>query len=120
MIPKVKTWRVSCDGICEWFIVQAPTKALANDQLRALDALGLPWLRAATYDGDTPHDERAWVRQHGNYVLSNPDLLHHSLLPGHTAWASYLRRLKVVVIDEEFGIRVTEIVSPEDRLRGLG
>ena len=50
--------------------------------------LGLPWLRAATYDGDTPSDERTWVRQHANYVLTNPDLLHHSLLPGHASWAS--------------------------------
>jgi flagellar motor switch protein FliN/FliY len=30
-----------------------------------------------------------------------------------------IARGEVVVIDEEFGIRVTEIVSPEDRLRGL-
>lgn len=31
-----------------------------------------------------------------------------------------IARGEVVVIDEEFGIRVTEIISPEDRLRGLG
>ena len=31
-----------------------------------------------------------------------------------------IARGEVVVIDEEFGIRVTEIVSPEERLRGLG
>ena len=31
-----------------------------------------------------------------------------------------IARGEVVVIDEEFGIRVTEIVSPEQRLRGLG
>ena len=31
-----------------------------------------------------------------------------------------LARGEVVVIDEEFGIRVTEILSPEDRLRRLG
>ena len=30
-----------------------------------------------------------------------------------------IARGEVVVIDEEFGIRVTEIVSPEDRLRGV-
>jgi DEAD/DEAH box helicase domain-containing protein len=78
----------------------SPTKALANDQLRALESLALPWLRAATYDGDTPAEERTWVRQHGNYVLTNPDLLHHSLLPGHEKWASFLRRLRVVVVDE--------------------
>lgn len=31
-----------------------------------------------------------------------------------------IARGEVVVIDEEFGIRVTEIVSPEDRIRDLG
>ena len=30
-----------------------------------------------------------------------------------------IARGEVVVIDEEFGIRVTEIISPEDRIRGL-
>ncbi|MFF5261973.1 DEAD/DEAH box helicase [Actinomadura viridis] len=83
----------------------APTKALAADQLRALRALRLTRLRAATYDGDTPRDERAWVRQHANYVLTNPDMLHHSLLPGHARWASYLRRLRYVIIDEAHGYR---------------
>ncbi|GAA3961352.1 DEAD/DEAH box helicase [Actinomadura viridis] len=83
----------------------APTKALAADQLRALRALRLTRLRAATYDGDTPRDERAWVRQHANYVLTNPDMLHHSLLPGHARWAAFLRRLRYVIIDEAHGYR---------------
>ena len=54
----------------------APTKALAADQLRALRGLRLAQVRAATYDGDTPFEERAWVRQYANYVLTNPDMLH--------------------------------------------
>lgn len=83
----------------------SPTKALAHDQLRSLDELGLPWLRAAAYDGDTPGDQRAWIRQHANYVVSNPDLLHHSMLPGHDVWASFLRRLTLVVIDEAHAYR---------------
>lgn len=77
----------------------SPTKALAHDQLRALDALGLP-LRAAAYDGDTPAEARPWVRAHASYVLTNPDLIHHGLLPGHAAWASFLRALRYVVVDE--------------------
>ena len=78
----------------------APTKALAGDQLRSLLALEVPGLRAATFDGDTPRDERDWVRAHANWVLSNPDMLHRSLLPAHSRWAPFLRRLRYVVVDE--------------------
>ena len=59
----------------------APTKALAGDQLRALGELAVPGLRAATYDGDTPFEERDWVRAHANWVLTNPDMLHRGVLP---------------------------------------
>ncbi|GAA2150284.1 DEAD/DEAH box helicase [Actinomadura napierensis] len=83
----------------------SPTKALAADQLRALRALRLTRVRAATYDGDTPRDERSWVRQHANYVLTNPDMLHRSILPGHSRWSSFLRRLRYVVVDEAHGYR---------------
>ena len=78
----------------------SPTKALAADQLARLTALAIPGLRSATYDGDTAPDERRWIRDHSQYVLTNPDLVHHSLLPGHPRWAPFLRALKYVVIDE--------------------
>jgi DEAD/DEAH box helicase domain-containing protein len=83
----------------------APTKALAADQLRAVRDLGLDRVRAATYDGDTPPDERTWVRQHASYVLTNPDMLHRSILPTHVRWAAFLRSLRYVVIDECHGYR---------------
>ncbi|WP_184876325.1 DEAD/DEAH box helicase [Sphaerisporangium siamense] len=82
-----------------------PTKALAADQLRSLADLGLDEVRAATYDGDTPPDERQWVRRHANYVLTNPDMLHRSMLPRHSAWTSFWRRLKMIVVDECHGYR---------------
>ena len=78
----------------------SPTKALAADQLARLQALAVPGVRAATYDGDTPPEERRWIRDHAQYVLTNPDLVHHSLLPGHQRWAPFLRALRYVVIDE--------------------
>ncbi|MDQ3944208.1 MAG: DEAD/DEAH box helicase, partial [Actinomycetota bacterium] len=76
------------------------TKALAADQLRALDALGVPDVRPAPFDGDTPTDARDWARRHGRWVFSNPDMLHRALLPRHGQWAMFLRRLQFVVVDE--------------------
>ncbi|HWS36656.1 MAG TPA: DEAD/DEAH box helicase [Actinoplanes sp.] len=78
----------------------SPTKALAADQLRTLRRLGLDGVRPATFDGDTPREEREWIRQHSRFLLTNPDMLHHSLLPGHSRWGVFLRRLRYVVIDE--------------------
>lgn len=95
----------------------SPTKALAADQLAAVDALGVPGVRAATYDGDTPLDERRWVRDHAAYVLTNPDMLHRSLLPGHARWSGFLRSLRYVVLDEchhyrgLFGSHVAAVVT---------
>ncbi|MFL5912178.1 MAG: DEAD/DEAH box helicase [Gaiellaceae bacterium] len=83
----------------------SPTKALAADQLRALRGLKLAQVRAATFDGDTPPDERTWVRQYADYVLTNPDMLHRTVLPGHARWAPYLRRLRYVIVDEAHGYR---------------
>ncbi|BCJ52840.1 helicase [Actinoplanes sp. NBRC 14428] len=100
----------------------SPTKALAADQLRALVRLGLDGVRPATYDGDTPREEREWIRQHSRFVLTNPDMLHHALLPGHARWGTFLRRLAYVVIDEchsyrgVFGSHVAHVLR---RLRRL-
>jgi DEAD/DEAH box helicase domain-containing protein len=78
----------------------APTKALAHDQLRALRDFRLPHARPATYDGDTPARERDAVRRTANVVLTNPDMLHVGILPGHRRWADFLHRLALVVVDE--------------------
>ena len=78
----------------------APTKALAADQLRSLRSLVLPSVRAASFDGDTAGPERDWVRAHSRLVLTNPDMLHRGILPSHSRWASFLRRLRYVVVDE--------------------
>lgn len=83
----------------------APTKALSYDQLRAVDELGVAGIRAAVCDGDTGQDERAWARQHANYLITNPDMLHHSILPGHTTWSRFLRRVEIVVVDEAHSYR---------------
>ena len=77
-----------------------PTKALAQDQLRSLGALATPGLVPVTYDGDTAPDARLWARRHATCVLTNPDMLHQGLLPYHGRWASFLQRLRYVVVDE--------------------
>lgn len=94
----------------------APTKALAADQLSTINQWNVPGVRAATLDGDTPREERQWVRAHANYILTNPDMLHFTMLPGHRNWARFLRHLEFIVIDEAhiyrgvFGAHVALIV----------
>jgi DEAD/DEAH box helicase domain-containing protein len=100
-----------------------PTKALAQDQARALNAFGLPKrVRPAIYDGDTPRDARAQIRRHANVVLTNPDMLHLGILPNHRAWSDLFANLAVVVVDEAhvyrgvFGSHVANVLR---RLRRL-
>ncbi len=78
----------------------SPTKALAADQLRSLHELSTPGCVPAALDGDTPYEQRQWIRRYANLILSNPDMLHHAVLPRHSKWARFLRRLSYVVVDE--------------------
>ena len=99
-----------------------PTKALARDQLRQVRELKLPQIRAGVYDGDTPQAERPLIRRNANLVMTNPDMLHASILPGHARWADFFLRLSLVVLDEAhvargvFGSHVAMILR---RLRRL-
>jgi len=103
-------------------LVMGPTKALAQDQLRAFGALGVVGLVAATYDGDASPEQRAWARTHANVLLTNPEMLHCGLLPHHDRWATFLHRLRYVVVDElhtfrgVFGSHVAHVLR---RLRRL-
>jgi DEAD/DEAH box helicase domain-containing protein len=77
-----------------------PTKALARDQLRQVRALRLTQIRASVYDGDTSYAERPLIRRNANLVLTNPDMLHASILPRHPQWADFFLRLGLIVVDE--------------------
>jgi len=78
-----------------------PTKALAQDQARAINAFGLGrQVRPAIYDGDTPRAERAAIRRRSNLILTNPDMLHVGILPHHPSWDELLANLAFVVVDE--------------------
>lgn len=83
-----------------------PTKALARDQQEKLNNLGLfPQVRFGVYDGDTPPQERTSIRRHAHIMLTNPDMLHVGILPNHSSWASFLRKLRYVVVDEMHAYR---------------
>ncbi len=86
-----------------------PTKALAQDQMKGLlELLGqstgagdaLPGIRPGVYDGDTPTSQRRRIKAEANLVLSNPDMLHASILPYHPKWGRFFSELRFVVLDE--------------------
>jgi DEAD/DEAH box helicase domain-containing protein len=85
-------------------------------------SLKLPQIRAAVYDGDTPSAERPLIRRNANLVMTNPDMLHASILPDHARWADFFLRLSLVVVDEAhvargvFGSHVAMVLR---RLRRL-
>ena len=81
----------------------APTRALAADQVRAVQALGVAGVCAAVVDGDTPAADRERARARANYLLTTPDMLHHVLLPRHSRWGEFFSRLEYVIVDECHG-----------------
>src|SRR5439155_19685154 len=102
-----------------------PTKALAQDQARALAAFGLGRrVRPAIYDGDTPRPARLQIRRSANVVLTNPDMLHVGILPNHGAWAELFANLAIVVVDEAhayrgvFGSHVANVLRRLRRVAG--
>ena len=102
-----------------------PTKALAQDQARALAELRAPNVRAAIYDGDTPGERRWQIRRWANVILTNPDMLHVGVLPHHDRWADVLHNLRYIVIDEAhvyrgvFGSHVGNVLRRLRRLAGV-
>ena len=99
-----------------------PTKALSQDQVRALGALKVKNVRAAIYDGDTEGERRWQIRKWSNLILTNPDMLHVGVLPHHDRWGDVLSNLRYVVVDEAhvyrgvFGSHVGNVLR---RLRRL-
>jgi DEAD/DEAH box helicase domain-containing protein len=83
-----------------------PTKALAQDQLKGLLELMSEQpevagrIKPGVYDGDTPTAQRRRIKAEANLVLSNPDMLHASILPYHPKWHRFFSHLRFVVLDE--------------------
>jgi DEAD/DEAH box helicase domain-containing protein len=104
----------------------APTKALAQDQARTLRLFGLGRdLRPALYDGDTDLGSRALARREANLFLTNPDMLHVGICPGHERWADVLSNLSHVIVDEAhvyrgvFGSHVANVLRRLRRVCAL-
>ena len=77
-----------------------PTKALAQDQMSELHELCELMevdIKSFTYDGDTPANARKAVRQAGNIIITNPDMLHSGILPQHTKWVDFFENLKLFI-----------------------
>jgi DEAD/DEAH box helicase domain-containing protein len=83
-----------------------PLKALAQDQLRTIKELAsmlpeelVPF--TSVYDGDTTAYQRKKIRDRPpNILISNPDMLHLSMLGYHAVWSGFFARLTHVILDE--------------------
>ena len=115
------------DSLSSTALLIFPTKALARDQLGALKKLfppdcGFTDVTASCYDGDIVYTSRDSICERCPIILTNPDMLHISVLPHHKKWSHFFSKLKFVVIDEShyyraaFGVHVACILR---RLRRL-
>ncbi|KAI3785640.1 hypothetical protein L1987_44764 [Smallanthus sonchifolius] len=102
-----------------------PTKALAQDQLRALLSMTVGFdvgLNIGVYDGDTSQEDRLRLRDNSRLLITNPDMLHMSILPLHNQFGRFLSNLRYVVVDEAhkykgaFGCHVALILRRFRRL----
>ncbi len=107
------------------FLILYPTKALSRDQLAVMlhikRALRKPWL-INVYDGDTDIDERAKIKKAGDFILTNPDMLHSGILPNHHQWRDFFSALDTIVLDElhtyngVFGSHMAHVINRLKRI----
>lgn len=112
-----------------------PTKALAQDQLKSLQALIAELNRVSpesrafltpdlvnVYDGDTASDARTAIRARARILITNPDMLHIGILPHHTLWQALFQGLDFLVLDEihlyrgVFGSHVANVIRRLKRI----
>ncbi|MCP3891304.1 MAG: DEAD/DEAH box helicase [Desulfobulbaceae bacterium] len=92
-----------------------PLKALAQDQRNVLEGLydelpgkekHFPANISSLFDGDTSSYQRRKIRENPpKALLTNPEMLHLSLLPYHQNWNQFFSGLKYVIIDEVHSYR---------------
>jgi len=100
-----------------------PIKALEQDQRNALDDLVFSSnlgnrAGAEIYDGDTPQSKRSKILAHPpQVIITNPDMLHRSILGYHPKWEKFLKGLEIVVLDElhtyrgVFGSHIVQVLK---------
>lgn len=99
-----------------------PTKSLAQDQLEKVRLLLPEGISANVYDGDTPLSTRSKIRKNSQIFLTNPDMLHVSILPNHAVWAKIFKSLRYIVLDELhaysgiFGSHVAHVIYRLSRI----
>ncbi len=107
-----------------------PAKALARDQaatwnqaVRSLTELDNPEAIAAVpYDGDSSAADRRTARDAARVILTNPEMLHVKMIPGHGRWQRFLQGLRYIVIDEVhtytgfFGANMANVLRRLERL----
>ena len=85
-----------------------PMKALSNDQRRQFESLASHVrnlqprrLDSWIFDGDLDPEHRRLIKAHPPAVLfTNPEMLHQSFLGWQEQWLTFLRKLRIVIIDE--------------------
>ncbi len=86
-----------------------PTKALSRDQENTFGILMEVVKKSGklgTFDGDTPREERDRIQKTGDFIITNPDMLHNGILPNHNRrWKGFLSRLRYIVVDEVHSYR---------------
>ena len=107
-----------------------PTKALARDQAAAWNrgvaalhgAIDPRTAAAVPLDGDASTADRRSARQSARLLVTNPEMLHVNLLPGHTRWSRFFTGLKCVVLDEVhvysgfFGANMANVIRRLERV----
>ncbi|MDY5138394.1 DEAD/DEAH box helicase, partial [Actinotignum timonense] len=106
----------------------SPTKALAADQYTSLRALARDVdsrITVAAADGDADSEEKTFARDHADIVLTNPDFVHHAMLPQKDRWQRIWRGLRMIGVDEFhsykglFGAHVGHVVRRILRIAAL-
>jgi ATP-dependent helicase YprA (DUF1998 family) len=99
-------------------LLMFPTKALAQDQLQNIETIvaavfggddngnyitEVPCVEI--YDGDTEMTVRPAIIERAQILITNPDMLHTSILPYHNNFSRLFQNLRYVVIDEAHAMR---------------